>query len=351
MTPEIIAHRGASYLAPENTLIAFRKAMEIGADGVEMDVQQTLDGGLVIHHDYIIDLHTDISGRIYDMTEGELKDLDFGSWKDAIYKDEKIATLKEALDLCKSMEGCRVQLEMKSTMDNDPEFVPRVLEVLQQTEMVEQVILVSFNHALLQQAKQLLPGLRVGALVYGALESLLLPPPIIWKDLGLTNGMDYDMEAMDTALPEDAADEENCSWMTRWMSDKVSMLQASFPGESLNEIYKNLMAQRDLPAYIRSLDFVPEWVSCEYHTAYKSPKFIDTLHEMGIKVSLWTVDTEDSVRSLLRTSADAYITNRPDRVREWIEKEQAATAPAEPAPAAEAAAGTAAAEHESQFSE
>ena len=122
------------------------------------------------------------------------------------------------------------------------------------------------------------------------------------------------------------------------------MLRANFPGESLNEIYKNLMAQRDLPAYIRSLDFVPEWVSCEYHTAYKSSAFIDALHEMGIKVSLWTVDTEDSVRSLLRTSADAYITNRPDRVREWMEKEQAATAPTEPAPTAEADTETAAAE-------
>ena len=252
MTPQIIAHRGASYLAPENTLTAFKKAMEIGADGVEMDVQQTIDAGLVIHHDYMIDLHTDISGKIYDMTMGDLKELDFGSWKDAIYQDEKIATLQEAMELCKQMPECTVHLELKSTMNNDPDFVPRVLEVLQQTEMVEQVILVSFNHALLRQAKQLMPELRVGALVYGELESMLLPPPIIWKDLGLTNGID-DMEAMDAALPESAADEENCSWMTRWMSDKVSMLRASFPGESLNEIYKNLMAQRDLPAYIRSL--------------------------------------------------------------------------------------------------
>ena len=236
MTPQIIAHRGASYLAPENTLTAFKKAMEIGADGVEMDVQQTIDAGLVIHHDYMIDLHTDISGKIYDMTMGDLKELDFGSWKDAIYQDEKIATLQEAMELCKQMPGCTVHLELKSTMDNDPDFVPRVLEVLQQTEMVEQVILVSFNHALLRQAKQLLPELRVGTLVYGELESLLLPPPIIWKDLGLTNGTD-DMEAMDAALPESAADEENCSWMTRWMSDKVSMLRANFPGESLNGVY------------------------------------------------------------------------------------------------------------------
>ena len=86
MTPQIIAHRGASYLAPENTLTAFKKAMEIGADGVEMDVQQTIDAGLVIHHDYMIDLHTDISGKIYDMTMGDLKELDFGSWKEDVYK-------------------------------------------------------------------------------------------------------------------------------------------------------------------------------------------------------------------------------------------------------------------------
>ena len=154
MTPQIIAHRGASYLAPENTLTAFKKAMEIGADGVEMDVQQTIDAGLVIHHDYMIDLHTDISGKIYDMTMGDLKELDFGSWKGAIFQDEKIATLQEAMELCRQMPGCTVHLELKSTMDNDPDFVPRVLEVLQQTEMVEQVILVSFNHALLRQAKQ-----------------------------------------------------------------------------------------------------------------------------------------------------------------------------------------------------
>ena len=80
-TPQIIAHRGASYLAPENTLVAFRKAMEIGADGVEMDVQKTYDNELVIHHDYMVDMHTDISGQIYDLTMGELKTLDFGSWK------------------------------------------------------------------------------------------------------------------------------------------------------------------------------------------------------------------------------------------------------------------------------
>ena len=64
---------------------------------------------------------------------------------------------------------CTVHLELKSTMNNDPDFVPRVLEVLRQPAIVDQVILVSFNHALLRPAKQLLPELRVGALVYGCL--------------------------------------------------------------------------------------------------------------------------------------------------------------------------------------
>ena len=120
-TPQIIAHRGASYLAPENTLVAFRKAMEIGADGVEMDVQKTYDNELVIHHDYMVDMHTDISGQIYDLTMGELKALDFGSWKDAIYANERIATLQEALELCAGMEGTQVQLELKSPLEDDPE--------------------------------------------------------------------------------------------------------------------------------------------------------------------------------------------------------------------------------------
>ena len=76
----------------------------------------------------IIDWHTDMRGQIYDMTEGELKALDFGSWKDVNYRNERIATLQEALALCREMEGTIVQLEMKATIDDDPDFVPRVIE-------------------------------------------------------------------------------------------------------------------------------------------------------------------------------------------------------------------------------
>ena len=329
MTPEIIAHRGASYLAPENTLVAFRKAMEIGADGVEMDVQQTADGGLVIHHDYIIDLHTDISGKIYDMTEGELLDLDFGSWKDAIYKDEKIATLKEALALCKSIPGTTVQLEMKSTMDNDPEFVPRVVAEIRAADIADQLVLISFNHDLLRQAKQLMPELRVGALLYGAVESMLFPPEF-WDISGIAgdwqeeNGLDTE-----TVQPDAASDEEleqQNGIMTRWVSDKLAMLRANFPGENLQAIFKHLEEQRDPAAYVASLDFPVDYVSCEFHTAYSNPKFVQKLHQKGVKVAVWTVDTEENLRWLLKVEPDAIVTNRPDRVREWLDAIEAENA-------------------------
>lgn len=322
MTPEIIAHRGASYLAPENTLIAFRKAMEIGADGVEMDVQQTLDGGLVIHHDYIIDLHTDISGKIYDMTEGELLDLDFGSWKDAIYKDEKIATLKEALALCKSIPGTTVQLELKSTMDNDPQFVPRVLAEIRAADIADQLVLISFNHDLLRQAKQLMPELRVGALLYGAVESMLFPPEF-WDVSGIAgdwqdeNGLDTETVQPDAAGEEEL--EQQNGIMTRWVSDKLAMLRANFPGENLQAIFKHLEEQRDPAAYVASLDFPVDYVSCEFHTAYSNPKFVQKLHQSGVKVAVWTVDTEEDLRWLLKVEPDAIVTNRPDRVREWLD--------------------------------
>ena len=314
MTPEIIAHRGASYLAPENTLSAFRKAMEIGADGVEMDVQQTSDKKLVIHHDFVIDWHTDMRGQIYDMTEGELKALDFGSWKDVNYRNERIATLQEALALCREMEGTIVQLEMKATIDDDPDFVPRVIEEVRAANITDRLVVISFNHDLLRQAKQLMPELKVGALTYGAFLSMVLPPPVVWKDLGLVNSMDEPFS------------EENCidlrnNLIYRTVADKVDMLRANFPGETVEQVIGHLEEQADVATYIKTLDFPVDIVSCEYHTAYSNPELVNQLHAIGIQAAFWTVDTQDAVRSLLPLGPDCIVTNRPDRVREWVNAE------------------------------
>ena len=317
MTPQIIAHRGASYLAPENTLSAFRKAMEIGADGVEMDVQQTSDKKLVIHHDFIIDFHTDMVGRIYDMTEDELKELDLGSWKDVDFKDEKIATLQETLTLCREMEGTVVQLEMKATIDDDPEFVPRVVEAIREADITDRLVVISFRHDLLRQAKQLMPELKVGALVYGAVETMVLPTGT-WELLGLQNGAEEDDFPQLPPLTVENTDDENCSWMLRQAGNQISMLMANFPGKSVAEVAGSLLAQRDPVKYIQTLDFKPDWVSCEYHTVYQQPGLVQRLHDLGVKAAFWTVDTEEAVKDLWPLQPDAIVTNRPDRVREWV---------------------------------
>lgn len=196
--PEIIAHRGATYLAPENTLTAFQNAIVLGADGVEMDVQQTKDQGLIIHHDYLIDLGTEISAKIYDLTLGELEDIDLTKWNGVDFTTEKMPTLAEALAFCSGLEGCTVQLELKAPILPDPTFVPRVVEQIRASGLGERLLLVSFRHDLLQQAKELMPELRVGILTLGSLPSMMLPPPVLWKDLGLVNSMDGEL------------DEENC---------------------------------------------------------------------------------------------------------------------------------------------
>lgn len=96
-SPLIIAHRGASKQAPENTMSAFQRALELGADGIELDVHMSADGYLVVIHDETADRTSNSNGLIKDKTLSELKSLDFGSWFSEDFKDEKIPELEEVL--------------------------------------------------------------------------------------------------------------------------------------------------------------------------------------------------------------------------------------------------------------
>ncbi|MCS7313960.1 MAG: glycerophosphodiester phosphodiesterase family protein [Bryobacterales bacterium] len=99
--PLVVAHRGASRYAPENTLAAFRKAIELGADLIEFDVRETKDGHLVIMHDDTVDRTTDGEGRVSDLTLEQIKKLDAGSWFGPQFKGERVPTLEEALGTIK----------------------------------------------------------------------------------------------------------------------------------------------------------------------------------------------------------------------------------------------------------
>ncbi|EQB35167.1 hypothetical protein M948_18890 [Virgibacillus sp. CM-4] len=162
---ENIAHRGASGHAPENTMAAFHKAFWMKADYIEVDVQMSKDGELVIIHDTTLDRTTDGSGLVSEHTLEEMKQLDAGSWFSNEYAGEKIPTLEEVLDEFRGKIG--ILIELKS-----PELYPgieeKVAEALKDRNMDKprnnKIIIQSFNHDSVIKTKSLLPRVPLGVL-------------------------------------------------------------------------------------------------------------------------------------------------------------------------------------------
>lgn len=125
--PLIIAHRGASAYAPENTPAAFEKAIEQGADYFELDIQLTLDGALAVFHDRDISRFAIKHVAVARMRMADMRQLDVGSWFSPEYADQRVITLEEAFDLASGRIG--VYVELKSAVDETP-LIPDVLEVI-----------------------------------------------------------------------------------------------------------------------------------------------------------------------------------------------------------------------------
>ena len=111
--PLVIAHRGDTAAAPENTLPAFAAAIDAGAGGIELDVHPSRDGAPVVHHDYYLDRTTSGTGLVSDHTLAELRTLDAGGWFDERFAGEGIPTLEEVLSLATGR--VRLEIELKGT--------------------------------------------------------------------------------------------------------------------------------------------------------------------------------------------------------------------------------------------
>jgi len=146
-----IAHRGASASEPENTLRAFQKAVDLGADMIEVDVHLSKDGQPVIIHDATLERTTNGSGYVKDKTLLELKELDAG-------QGERIPALQEAIDFARGK--CGLYIELK-----DPATPGPVVETIRANGFEGEVIIRSFHHALLRQVKELAPEIPTSALV------------------------------------------------------------------------------------------------------------------------------------------------------------------------------------------
>jgi glycerophosphoryl diester phosphodiesterase len=149
----ILAHRGASGCAPENTLAAFELAMQQGADGVELDVQLTQDGHLVVIHDETLDRTTDGSGWVKDHTLAQIKALD-ASQGHSEYPQQRVPTLEEVFNLL-SDTGMMINVEIKDSVVAYPGIVEKVLAVIDQRDWEYRVIVSSFNHLTLARIRQI----------------------------------------------------------------------------------------------------------------------------------------------------------------------------------------------------
>ena len=153
---DIIAHRGASHDAPENTLAAFKLGWQQRADAVELDIWLTKDGKIIVSHDGDTKRTTGTAKKIAESTLAELRDLDAGSWKDPKWKSEKLPTLTEVLALIP--DGKRLVIEIKCGVEVLPEL-ERDLKAC--GKPASQLVIISFHYDVCAQAKKLFPKIPV----------------------------------------------------------------------------------------------------------------------------------------------------------------------------------------------
>jgi glycerophosphoryl diester phosphodiesterase len=147
----VIAHRGFSYIAPENTFVAARKAIELGADGSEFDVYAIADGAVVVMHDAKVDRTTNGKGEVTKLSLAQLRRLDAGSWKGREFAGQRIPLLDEMLALLKN-SGCRPVIEIKGHGIAD-----KVVAAVRAADMVDQAIVISFHRAAVKAVRTLEP--------------------------------------------------------------------------------------------------------------------------------------------------------------------------------------------------
>ena len=170
-SPQIFAHRGARRVAPENTLPAFAAALEMGADGIELDVHLTTDGQLVVIHDFSVDKTTDGHGLVAQMTAAEVARLDAGAHFSPAFAGTRIPHFEEVLDLVG--DRCRINIEIKSMDLYARDASDRVAALIHEQDLYEQVIVSSFNPITLIKLRHLNPAIALGVLYDGEMPIFL----------------------------------------------------------------------------------------------------------------------------------------------------------------------------------
>jgi len=171
---KVIAHRGASAEAPENTLSAFRRAVEVASDLIELDVRFSRDRAVVVFHDRTLERTTDGAGPVAERRLGELKALDAGSRFSPAFAGERIPLLREVFDLIAS-SSVRLFVEIKIDRGEEAvrdELVPAVVGLVADHKFRDRATVASFDRESLWIARRLDPGISTG---------LIFADPAVWE--------------------------------------------------------------------------------------------------------------------------------------------------------------------------
>jgi len=242
-----VAHRGGAHLAPENTIAAFLNALSLPIDAIELDVHMSRDGHIIVFHDNHVHKRTKGSGNILDLDLPYLRSLDAaarhpGGWPEP----QHIPTLPEVLELAR--ERIQVYIEIKTskrrrTLGSYPNIAERVIELVHEADMINNVLIISFDWQILSAIKSLEPTVETGMLVSKK----------VWNP-SLKNGM---------GLLFKKAAEVGCEW--------------------INMDYK--LFTTEMP---------------------------QAVHNNGLKLGLWTVNSETDMLRFAEAGVDSLTSDRPD---------------------------------------
>jgi glycerophosphoryl diester phosphodiesterase len=160
--PRVFGHRGAMGYAPENTFASFERAIELGVDAIELDVHLTADGEVVVIHDHELNRTTDGDGILGEKTLAELKALDAGKQFGAEFAGQRIPTLGEVLAWARGR--CVLDIEIKGGPWPYAGLEAKVVDLIREHEMVDQTIVISFEHPTVARVKALAQEIAAGTL-------------------------------------------------------------------------------------------------------------------------------------------------------------------------------------------
>ncbi len=247
--PIIVAHRGFSGRAPENTASAFSMAAALQVEMVECDIRLTRDEEVVVFHDMTVNRTTDGIGAVRHLTLSKLKSLDAGRWFHQKFTGEKILTLDEALNILKSFQWINIETKGDGiTKETGKKIVEKAIAIIHRHKLQEKMIFSSFDHYLVKHVREVDPSLHTAVIYSSYLHGLRSPYSLIRRveATGFVTGK-HDVrkqmliELWDNGIPVFIYTLNKATELERWMKRGVTGVITNFPDIAL-EVRKRIFS-------------------------------------------------------------------------------------------------------------